>query len=140
MNYDFSSLSSSDFEDLARDLVGRETGLRFEAFSAGPDGGMDGRHACAFGVLTEAQAMGIGVPSQLAVIGFGDFEVSRCCLPALTTTAVDGARIGRETGTLLLNLLGYAEADEGNDISDGKTSHRIRIEVHLTPRGTTRGD
>lgn len=94
----------------------------------------------AFGVLTEAQAMGIGVPSQLAVIGFGDFEVSRCCLPALTTTAVDGARIGRETGTLLLHLLGYAEADEGNDISDGKTSHRIKIDVHLTPRGTTRTD
>ncbi len=51
MNYDFSSLSSSDFEDLARDLVGRETGLRFEAFSAGPDGGMDGRHACADGSI-----------------------------------------------------------------------------------------
>ncbi len=56
----------------------------------------------------------------------------------MTTTAVDGARIGRETGALLLNLLGYAEADEGNDISDGKTSHRIKIDVHLTPRGTTR--
>lgn len=95
---------------------------------------------CAFGVLTEAQAMGLNVPSQLAVIGFGDFEVSRCCLPALTTTAVDGARIGRETGTLLLNLLGYAEADETSNSDAGKTSHRIKIDVHLTPRGTTRTD
>lgn len=45
MAYDFSSLSHSDFEDLARDLVGQETGLRFEAFAEGPDDGMDGRHA-----------------------------------------------------------------------------------------------
>ena len=47
--------------------------------------------------------MGIDVPSQLAVVGFGDFEVSRCCTPALTTVAVDGALIGRETGLLLID-------------------------------------
>jgi TIR domain/Restriction endonuclease len=51
MNYDFSSLSHSEFEDLARDLVGRETELRFEAFSEGPDGGIDGRHARADGSI-----------------------------------------------------------------------------------------
>ncbi|MHC2583044.1 nSTAND3 domain-containing NTPase [Bradyrhizobium diazoefficiens] len=45
MAYDFGNLSPADFEDLVRDLVGREFGVRFEAFAAGPDGGMDGRHA-----------------------------------------------------------------------------------------------
>ena len=45
MSYDFGNLSPADFEDLVRDLVGRELGVRFEAFAAGPDGGMDGRHA-----------------------------------------------------------------------------------------------
>ena len=49
MPYDFASLSHSEFEDLARDLVGREIALRFEAFSVGPDDGMDGRHARADG-------------------------------------------------------------------------------------------
>ncbi|WP_062769737.1 toll/interleukin-1 receptor domain-containing protein [Sphingopyxis terrae] len=49
MDYDFSSLSHSDFEDLARDLIGREFGVRFEAFPEGPDDGMDGRHAAADG-------------------------------------------------------------------------------------------
>ena len=44
-DYTFSSLSPADFEDLARDLIGAELGVRFEAFGAGPDGGMDGRHA-----------------------------------------------------------------------------------------------
>jgi DNA polymerase III delta prime subunit len=47
MPYDFAGLSPADFEDLVRDLVGRELGMRFEAFAAGPDGGMDGRHAMA---------------------------------------------------------------------------------------------
>jgi|SRR5580700_897417 hypothetical protein len=45
MPYRFGNLSPADFEDLAHDLVGRELGVRFEAFVAGPDGGMDGRHA-----------------------------------------------------------------------------------------------
>ncbi|MBZ6079184.1 restriction endonuclease [Microvirga sp. WGZ8] len=45
MNYDFTSLSPADFEDIVRELIGREIGIRFEAFAAGPDGGIDGRHA-----------------------------------------------------------------------------------------------
>lgn len=45
MNYDFKNLSWADFEDLVRDLVGRELSVRFEAFCAGPDGGIDGRHS-----------------------------------------------------------------------------------------------
>ncbi|WP_445219883.1 restriction endonuclease [Bradyrhizobium sp. Pa8] len=45
MAYDFRNLSYLDFEELARDLIGRELGLRFEAFCAGPDGGIDGRNA-----------------------------------------------------------------------------------------------
>jgi hypothetical protein len=49
MTYDFSNLSPADFEDLSRDLIGRELGVRFEGFAAGPDGGMDGRHAPAAG-------------------------------------------------------------------------------------------
>ncbi|GKX35806.1 MAG: hypothetical protein MnENMB40S_34240 [Rhizobiaceae bacterium MnEN-MB40S] len=45
MTYNFSALSYADFEDLSRDLIGTEIGVRFESFASGPDGGMDGRHA-----------------------------------------------------------------------------------------------
>ena len=45
MSYEFSNLAPADFEDLVRDLVGRELGMRFEAFGPGPDGGIDGRHS-----------------------------------------------------------------------------------------------
>ncbi len=51
MNYDFATLSPEEFEDLARDLTGRELAIRFEAFPAGPDDGMDGRHATAEGAI-----------------------------------------------------------------------------------------
>lgn len=47
MVYSFTNLSHADFEDLSRDLVGQDLGLRFEGFGPGPDGGIDGRHAAA---------------------------------------------------------------------------------------------
>lgn len=45
MAYDFSTLAPADFEDLSRELIGRELKCRFEAFTAGPDDGIDGRHS-----------------------------------------------------------------------------------------------
>ena len=56
MAYSLTNLSYLDFEDLARDLLGRELGVRFESFCAGPDGGMDGRHAQGGDQLTILQA------------------------------------------------------------------------------------
>jgi len=47
LTYSFDNLSPADFEDLSRDLLGRELGIRFEAFGPGRDGGVDGRHASA---------------------------------------------------------------------------------------------
>lgn len=55
MNYDFASLSPTEFEELARELVGAELGIRFEAFAEGPDGGIDGRH-CVGATSTILQA------------------------------------------------------------------------------------
>jgi TIR domain len=45
MAHNLANLSPTDFEDLSRDLVGRSIGIRFEGFTPGPDGGIDGRHA-----------------------------------------------------------------------------------------------
>lgn len=56
MANNFSNLWSADFEDLARDLIGRDLNMRFEAFSVGPDGGVDGRHSVARGqVILQAK-------------------------------------------------------------------------------------
>ena len=87
----------------------------------------------AFGVLAEAQAIGVSVPSELAIVGFGDFEISRCCSPPLTTVAIDSGRIGRETGLLLKDMLGQSPGAMSK-----RASRRVAIDAILTPRGTTR--
>lgn len=51
MSNDFSGLSPTEFESLARDLIGSEMGVRFEAFAEGPDDGIDGRYAAADGQI-----------------------------------------------------------------------------------------
>lgn len=59
----------------------------------------------AFGVLMECQRRGVAVPQQLAIAGFGDFEVARCCHPRLTTIAVDCQGIGRRAAEIVLSAL-----------------------------------
>jgi len=51
MDYDFSKLSHTDFESLARDLIGCAIGVRLEAFTEGPDGGIDGRYVTESGAI-----------------------------------------------------------------------------------------
>lgn len=45
------------------------------------------------------------VPDDLAVVGFGDSDVSRVCQPPLTTMAVPHRKIGIEAGKALLERL-----------------------------------
>ena len=48
----------------------------------------------ALGVIIEAQARGIRVPAQIAVLGYGDTNFAADVLPPLTTVRVDGTAIG----------------------------------------------
>ncbi|MCF4128578.1 LacI family DNA-binding transcriptional regulator [Methylobacterium sp. SyP6R] len=59
----------------------------------------------AFGAVMECRRRGIRVPEDVQVLGFGDFEIGRQCVPRLSTIAVDAAEIGLRTGGLLLGLL-----------------------------------
>jgi len=49
----------------------------------------------ALGVLTEARAQKIKVPSQISIMGFGDVPFVEDMIPALTTVKINGAEIGR---------------------------------------------
>lgn len=59
----------------------------------------------AFGVQSRLKAMGISVPGQVSVVGFGNFEVSRFASPEISTVVVDPVAIGKATGDLILRLL-----------------------------------
>jgi len=66
-----------------------------------PDVIVCGSDLLAQGVIIEAQAAGVRVPDQVAVVGFGNVAIAGDMRPSITTVDVDGARIGRETVAVL---------------------------------------
>ncbi|MHC3000044.1 hypothetical protein OB08_12940 [Microbacterium sp. HJ5] len=65
----------------------------------------------ATGAILQAQSLGLRVPEDLAVTGFGDFEVSRFLHPPLTTIQTPNEGIGRRAGELLLERIAHSDAD-----------------------------
>ncbi|MDE2596998.1 MAG: LacI family DNA-binding transcriptional regulator [Sphingomonadales bacterium] len=61
-----------------------------------PDVVVCGSDYLAQGLVVEAQAAGLKVPENLAVIGFGNSQLAGEMRPTLTTVEIDGARIARE--------------------------------------------
>lgn len=61
-----------------------------------PDVVVCGSDALAQGIIVEAQAAGLRVPDQLAVMGFGNSAIAGEMRPTITTVDIDGARIARE--------------------------------------------
>ncbi len=57
----------------------------------------------ALGVLTEAQARGVAVPRDLALVGFGDLDFAADLHPSLTTVRINGADIGRQAARFILD-------------------------------------
>jgi LacI family gluconate utilization system Gnt-I transcriptional repressor len=98
----------------------------------------------AFGVIMACQRRGLRVPQDVAVAGFGDFEVSRHCYPTITTVTVDAYGIGHAAGESLLAALDEIDRSEKpnasrREISDAKPEQRlvpkvIKIHYDVVPR------
>jgi LacI family gluconate utilization system Gnt-I transcriptional repressor len=61
--------------------------------------------ALALGVITEAQARGLTIPDDIAVIGFGDFDYAAHTSPSLSSVFVDRQRVGHLVADALLARL-----------------------------------
>ena len=93
------------------ELLRQDAGLR--AVFCSSDG-------LAQGVLAEAQARGIRVPQDLAVIGFGDADFAAHLVPSLSTVHIDGAGIGRRAAQLIVaRCRGEAVAQKIVDVGFG---------------------
>ncbi|MFD1881274.1 LacI family DNA-binding transcriptional regulator [Paracoccus pacificus] len=83
----------------------------------------------AFGALTECARRGVGVPDDMAIAGFGNFEISGVSVPALTTIDPFPTRIGDQAGGLIADIL------RGTATENGATL--IEVAPQLVARAST---
>jgi LacI family gluconate utilization system Gnt-I transcriptional repressor len=88
----------------------------------------------AFGAIMECHRRGLSVPGDIAIAGFGDFEVGACCHPSITTVSVDAYGIGLRAGDALLAALGVCD-NEATDASDApERAKAVKVEFTVVPR------
>lgn len=59
----------------------------------------------AFGALTECQRKGISVPDDIAIAGFGAYDIAEVCVPPITTLDPSARAIGSQTADVIIAAL-----------------------------------
>lgn len=59
----------------------------------------------AFGALTECQRRGISVPDDIAIAGFGAYDIAEVCVPPITTLDPSARAIGSQTADVIIAAL-----------------------------------
>jgi LacI family transcriptional regulator len=80
----------------------------------------------AFGALLEARAMGIEVPRQVSITGFGDHELAAQISPSLTTVHIPVEEMSNRIGDYLLGRL------RGEPVP-----HATKVDGHVVLRDST---
>ncbi|WP_299808262.1 LacI family DNA-binding transcriptional regulator [uncultured Roseibium sp.] len=84
----------------------------------------------AFGALTECARKGVRVPEDIAIAGFGAYDISAVCFPTLTTIDPHPAEIGRSAGELIVSLLRGGRSGKNDPV-------RIEIAPQLSVGGSS---
>lgn len=103
---------------------GREAGRLLLAVSPRPTAILASSDAMAAGVLQAAHTLGVAVPGQLSVIGFGDTPLAEACWPPLTTMRLPWAEMAF---TAAIKLIDPARAE----------TQPVEFFCELVPRGST---
>jgi LacI family transcriptional regulator, gluconate utilization system Gnt-I transcriptional repressor len=83
----------------------------------------------AFGALSECQRRGIRVPEDIAIGGFGAYEIASVAHPTITTIDPQPREIGYRTAALIIDLLDPAQ--------DVPPRQRVEIDWQLLAAGST---
>lgn len=101
------------FADLRTDLIatvpgwsgfsgGRDALAALEALEPDLDGVFCFTDVLAAGVIFECMRMGLNVPQDLAVVGYGDYEIAAELPPGLTTVHTPGDLIGEHAARMII--------------------------------------
>jgi LacI family gluconate utilization system Gnt-I transcriptional repressor len=129
-----SALEKHGFADIATAVVrapstfrlGREGLARLLELGPLPRAVFTSSDTLAHGVLMEAQARGLSVPGDLAIVGFGDLNFAAYTYPSLSTVWIDRPAVGRKAAEMLLARF------------DGKEPEKIvDVGFQVGERGTT---
>lgn len=69
----------------------------------------------AFGAVMECQRRGMHIPKDVAIAGFGDFEIAAYCHPRITTVNVDCYGIGQQAARRLYQMIRGESQDNGQE-------------------------
>lgn len=69
------------------------------------------------GAIMECHRRSVRVPDDVSIMGFGDFEIGRQCVPSLSTMQVDARAIGQRAAEVILKAIGKDQggADQGGE-------------------------
>jgi LacI family transcriptional regulator, gluconate utilization system Gnt-I transcriptional repressor len=80
----------------------------------------------AFGAIMECRRMGLAVPRDIAIAGFGDYEIASVSEPGITTVNVDSYGIGAKAAEQMLAML-----------ENRGSATVIKTHYHVLLRGST---
>lgn len=84
----------------------------------------------AFGAMTECLRSGLRVPGDMAIAGFGDYDVAEYAVPSITTIDVGAQMIGEQVAGIILRELAIIDDNSGQSV--------IKTEPKLIVRESTK--
>ena len=83
----------------------------------------------AFGTLSRLQRLGVDVPGEMLLSGFGAYDVSSICTPSITTIDVDAYSIGKQAADIAIAAMA--------NNSDVPCSNTVSLPITLRVREST---